>query len=232
MLGILVQLAISWLLLWLIEKKDLSVLGLRPTKQRALDFFFFFVIAATLYFSGILLRIYFAEERWHLNPDFSFTLFLEGLWWNIKSVLFEELIFRGALLYILLRRIGYWKAIAVSSIAFGIYHWFSFGILGNVGQMIPVFIITGLMGMVYALGYAKTFSLYIPIAIHLGWNFTANFVFSEGKIGNGIFVEQLPIPQVKVSYFIYYLVTLGPLLSAIVINFLLIKRRKQALLAL
>ena len=98
--------------------------------------------------------------------------------------------------------------------------------------MIPVFIITGLMGMVYALGYAKTFSLYIPIAIHLGWNFTANFVFSEGKIGNGIFVEQLPIPQVKVSYFIYYLVTLGPLLSAIVINFLLIKRRKQALLAL
>lgn len=232
MAGILVQLAISWLLLWAVEKKDLSVLGLRPTKKRALDFFLFFFIAAVLYLSGILLRMYFAEERWYLNPALSWILFLDGLWWNIKSVLFEELIFRGALFYILLRRIGHWKAIAISSIAFGIYHWFSFGILGNVGQMIPVFIITGLMGMVYALGYAKTFSLYIPIAIHLGWNFTANFVFSEGKIGNGIFVEQLPIPQVKVSYFIYYLVTLGPLLSAIVINFLLIKRRKQALLAL
>lgn len=232
MVGILVQLAISWLLLWAVEKKHLSVLGLRPTKQRILDFFFFLLLAAALCCSGILLRMYYAEERWYLNPALSFILFLEGLWWNIKSVLFEELIFRGALFYILLRRIGQWKAIALSSIAFGIYHWFSFGIFGNISQMIPVFILTGLMGMVYALGYAKTFSLYIPIAIHLGWNFTGNFVFSEGKIGNGIFVEQLPLPQVKVSYFIYYLITLGPLLSTIVINFLLIKRRKQALLVL
>jgi membrane protease YdiL (CAAX protease family) len=227
MIGIIVQLAFSWLLVWLFEKKDLAVLGFRPTKQRVIDFFLFFLITAACAISGFLMRMYFGE-RWELNPVFSLKLFVYGLWWNIKSVFFEELIFRGVVFYILIKRLGVIKAITISAIAFGIYHWFSFEIIGNVKQMIFVFMITGIMGVLYAYGYAKTFSLYIPCAIHLGWNFTRNFVFSEGQIGNGVLVQAQPAYTATVSYFVYFFVIYFPIVCAIVINFLLLKRKAQA----
>jgi membrane protease YdiL (CAAX protease family) len=226
MIGIIVQLAISWLLLWFIEKTDLRVFGLNPRKQRVLDFATFFFITAICCTAGFILRMIYGE-RWGLNPHVSFTLIAEGVWWNIKSVLFEELIFRGALFYILIKRIGPVKAIIISAFAFGIYHWFSFGIFGNVSQMIPVFIITGLMGVVLAYGYSKTFSLYLPIAIHSGWNMTSSVIFSDTNIGNHLLMK-LPAKVVQVSYFTYYLVTLGPIVGALLINFYLIKRKKQA----
>jgi membrane protease YdiL (CAAX protease family) len=83
------------------------------------------------------------------------------------------------------------------------------------------------MGLIYAYGYAKSFSLYIPIAIHLGWNITRSVVFSETVIGNQLFVQVKPVPQVTVSYFIYSLIVFFPMLSAILVNFLLLKRYKQ-----
>ena len=227
MLGIIVQLAISWLLAWLFEKKNLGVLGLMPTKQRLKDFTLFFLVTATCCALGFLLRIYFAKERWQLNPALNLTLVASGLWWNIKSVLFEELIFRGVLLYILIKKVGSPKAIIMSAVAFGIYHWFSFEIIGNVKQMIVVFIATGIMGLLLAYGYAKTFSIYIPCAIHLGWNFTKGFIFSSGVIGNGIFIEIKPQPIVTVSYFIYFTILFLPMLSMFIINYMLLKKRKQ-----
>lgn len=226
MIGIIVQLAISWLLLWFIEKTDLRVFGLNPTKQRLSDLGVFFLITAICCTTGFILRMLYGE-RWGLNPHVSFKLIAEGVWWNIKSVLFEEFIFRGALLYILIKKIGPLKAIIISAIAFGIYHWFSFGILGNVNQMIQVFIITGLMGFVLAYAYSKIFSLYIPIAIHLGWNLTSSVIFSDTNIGNHLLMKLKPAKVVQVSYFTYYLVTLGPILCALLINFFLIKRKKQ-----
>jgi hypothetical protein len=169
----------------------------------------------------------FAQQQWELNPRLSFKLIFEGLWWNIKSVMFEELIFRGILFYILIKRLGMWWAIAISSISFGMYHWFSHETFGNPVQMIITFITTGLMGFVYAYGYAKTFSLYVPIAIHLGWNLIRSVVFSQTVIGDQLLVQVKPIPQVTVSYFIYFLVVFFPMLSALLINFFLLRRKKQ-----
>ena len=227
MLGIFVQLAISWLLVWLIERRNLGVLGFLPTRRRVIDFALFFFITAICCSFGFFLRMYFGNERWMVNPVLTFNLVASGLWWNIKSVLFEELIFRGVLLYILIRRVGMQKAIIISAIAFGIYHWFSFEIIGNITQMAIVFVITGAMGLLLAYGYAKTFSLYIPCAIHLGWNFTQNFIFSQGPIGNGIFVQVKPVPILSVSYFIYFTIIFFPMISMLLSNYIILKRRKQ-----
>ncbi len=227
MMGILVQLLISWLLVWLIQKKDLRVLGWKPTRNRLLHFIVCFLVTATCCATAFLIRTIFTEDRWQLNPLLTGWLLLDGIWWNIKSVLYEELIFRGVILYILIKRLGAIKAIVISAVSFGIYHWFSFEILGNVMQMVFVFIITGLMGMVLAYGYAKTFSLYIPCAIHLGWNITQNFIFSSGPIGAGIFVQVNPGPFRTDSYLLFYLITFLPLLSALLLNTLLIRRIRQ-----
>lgn len=87
------------------------------------------------------------------------------------------------------------------------------------------------MGVVLAYGYAKAFSLYIPIAIHLGWNLTSSVLFSDTSIGNQLLIKLKPAKVVQVSYFTYYLVTLGPILCALLINFFLIKKKKQGKVA-
>jgi uncharacterized protein len=70
-----------------------------------------------------------------------------------------------------------------SASAFGIYHWFTFGVWGNFMAMILVFVVTGLMGYVFAVAYVKTKSIVLPVGIHLGWNWINNTVFSNGPNG-------------------------------------------------
>jgi hypothetical protein len=84
------------------------------------------------------------------------------------------------------------------------------------------------MGLVYAYGYAKTFSLYIPIAIHLGWNLIRSVVFSETVIGEQLLAQVKPVPEVTVSYFVYFCIVFVPMLSALLIIFFLLKRQEQA----
>ena len=225
MAGILVQLLISWGLLWFIEKENLSVLGLMPTTRRVTELLLFLLVSMACCSSGFLFRIFYAHEVWTLNPSFSPGLLSNGSWWNLKSVMFEELIFRGAIFYILIKRIGAAYSILISSVAFGIYHWFSFEVIGNIGQMIQVFLITGIIGVLYAYGFVRTNSLYAVIGMHFGWNFTQGFIFSSGSIGDGILVLQKPVPVVTVSWFIYFLIFLFPMLSFGVINFLLLRYR-------
>ena len=97
MIGIVLQLAVSWLIIRFYQKESLEVLGIKPVKRRLLTFFILLVVTAFFAASGILLRMYVGKEEWQLNPQFTAALFFKGLWWNIKSVLFEELLFRGVL---------------------------------------------------------------------------------------------------------------------------------------
>lgn len=190
MLGILVALAISWLLLFFIEKKNILSLGFLPIAKRFKQFFIGFLITAILcvivQYTESLLR----SSTWVLNEKVTSQIILNAFWWDFKSVLTEELIFRGALLYILIQKIGANKGILISAIAFGIYHWFSFGVLGNILAMILVFIGTGLMGYAWALAFAKTKSIMLPLGFHLGWNFIHNTIFSKGPLGELVLTSQ------------------------------------------
>jgi len=224
MAGIIVQLALSWLLIWLFEKGNLSVLGLMPTRKRLIHFTVFFLVTAALCASGFFLKMLIAQQQWQLNPHFDVHTIINGMWFNIKSVLFEELIFRGVLFYMLIRKLGATKAIIISAVAFGIYHWFSHELFGNPGAMVTEFIITGAMGVVLAYGYTKTWSLYIPIAIHLGWGIVQQVIFSDGPIGQQLFVEIMPRPIITVSYFSFFFLQLFSLVSTLVINYLIIWR--------
>lgn len=226
MIGIIVQLAISWLVAWLFEKGNLNCLGLLPTKKRLADFGLFFIITAACSALVFLLQTLIAKQSWHLNPDISFLLILKGIWFVVKAVLFEELIFRGVLLYVLIKKIGATKAIVISAAAFGIYHWFSHELWGNPVQMAIEFFTSGAMGLVLAYGYAKTKSLYVPVAIHLGWNIVQMVVFSGNTIGEQVFIEVLPRPVVTVSYFSYFIMLLLPIVSCLVINWWMLKKYK------
>lgn len=183
MIGILVAIAISWLLLYLFEKKNILALGFLPIVERLKLFLIGFLVTGILCVLAQYLEAYLKSSAWVLNDDITSEIVLKSFWWDFKSVLTEELIFRGALLYILIQKIGSKKSIFISAIAFGIYHWFSYGVLGNIMAMVFVFIGTGLMGYAWAWAFAKTKSIMLPFGLHLGWNFVYNTIFSKGPLG-------------------------------------------------
>lgn len=188
MLGILVILMISWLLLHFLEGKNLLSLGFTPLPRRLMQFSIGFMVSGILCVLDQVFEAQLKSALWNFNRSVDFDLILKSFFWDFKSVLTEELIFRGAILYILIRRLSASRSILISAIAFGVYHWFSYGVLGNVMAMILVFIGTGLMGYAWALAFAKTRSIMLPFGLHLGWNAIYNTVFSKGPLGELLFV--------------------------------------------
>lgn len=189
MAGIIVELIFSWLLLWFISKKHLSVLGFTPTNSRLFHLSFGFLAAAiccTIYNMSFTV---FANNTWTINEDFTGLKMAKSSQWTIISVLYEELIFRGALLYIAIQKLGTKKACILSAISFGVYHWFSMGAFGNPVQMIILFCMTGIWGFMFAIAFAKTKSLYLPIGLHFGWNLMSSVVFSQGPLGNQLLIN-------------------------------------------
>ena len=223
MVEIIGLLAISWLLIWLFEKGNLSVLGLSPTKSRLTYFVILFIVTALCCSTGFLMRMLFAKEQFVLNPNLNATLIVIGAWSVLKSVLFEELLSRGILLYILIKKIGQKWAILISAIIFGALHWNNMETLGDIRQMAIIFFWPFIFGLLFAYAYAKSFSLYFPIAIHFGWNLSQNFIFPERLSENTLFVSALQ-PIVTVSYFVFFTMLLLPKISAIVIDYLIINR--------
>ncbi|MHA6280056.1 lysostaphin resistance A-like protein [Salinimicrobium sp. CAU 1759] len=225
MLGNLLLLLLSWVLLKF-SGSDLKVLGLFPTRLRSRQFFSGFLLTAVLaavYFLGLLLVL---EAKVSVNSNYSFLDFLKGSWWTIQSVLYEELLFRGALLFLALKYLGKLKGILLSATVFGIYHWFSYNVFGDLVQMIYTFILTGIGGFVFAYAYVRTKSLYLPIGLHFGWNFVTIVIFSQG-----IFAEdQLLISSTdnEIGTFgsiisLLYQVVLFPVFSILLIRFLTLK---------
>jgi membrane protease YdiL (CAAX protease family) len=88
-------------------------------------------------------------------------------------------------------------AISISALSFGVYHWFSYGVLGNFMPMLVVLISTGLMGWAWALAFVKTRSIFMPIGFHFGWNLMYNTGFSKGPLGDGLLIleEAQPITE-------------------------------------
>ena len=107
----------------------------------------------------------------------------------------EELVFRGVLFYGLIVYISQRTGLIVSVAAFGIMHWFTYGVLGNALGMALVFISNGLMGYVFAKAYIKTNSIVLPVGLHLGWNWVNGSIFSNGLSGTVLLVSDQSIPM-------------------------------------
>ncbi|TBW30027.1 CPBP family intramembrane glutamic endopeptidase [Gramella sp. KN1008] len=189
MIGIIIILAVSWLILYVFERRSLLALGFLPVLIRAGQFLMGFLITGLLCAGVQYMEVLISSAEWKINIA-AFPMLLEMFWWDFRSVLTEELVFRGAILFVLIRKFGASGALLLSAIAFGVYHWFSFGIFGNFMPMLVIFIGTGLMGYAWALAFYKTESIIMPLGLHLGWNFFYNSIFSNGPLGEGLILTE------------------------------------------
>lgn len=208
MIGIIL-LTITWLL-FRFEGRSLSAIGCNQPLKRTQEFFSGLCIAALFAVAQFTLAAEVADFSWKINSNFGLNELANSLRWVFNSVIYEELIFRGYLLYKLIQWLGPRTGVALSSISFGIYHWFSYEVFGHWMSMIFVFIMTATFGLMLAYAFYKTRSIILPIALHLGWNLVTLTVFSNGSIGNQLLYS---VPEEGIKLLSGY--------SALMINLLL-----------
>lgn len=90
----------------------------------------------------------------------------------------EELMFRGVLFRLLEEMAGTWGALVVSALLFGGLHLVNPN--ATIWGAIAIAIEAGLM---LGAAYAATRSLWLPIGIHLGWNFAQSGIFGVTMSG-------------------------------------------------
>lgn len=191
MIGVLVALLASWFLLRVLAREPVTVLGILPTRRRLLEFLVGMLFMAGIGVVNFVWQAHFKEITYQVNRDYGLARALGGSFWVLKAVVFEELVFRGAILYLLIRRIGVVKACLLGSLLFGVYHWFSYEVFGErLVLMIYILLVTGCGGWMFAIAFARTKSLYAPAGLHFGWNMVVAVVFSSGPIGDQWLLQQ------------------------------------------
>jgi len=189
MIGLLVIIVVSWLLLHFFEKENIRVLGIFSNKNRVCEFLVGWLIITLISLVNIYVETEVLHIEWKLN-SINYPMIFDALWYHLKSALTEDLVFRGAILFILVRRLGANVGILISAIVFGVYHWFSYGIINDrIVLLIYVFLITGFTGYVWAYTFSKTKSIMMGLGFHLGINFINACFFQSQPYGELILQE-------------------------------------------
>ena len=101
-----------------------------------------------------------------------------GFLFSLLSAVLEEIIFRGLLFRLFEKATGMWGALALTSILFGAAHAANKG--ATIGSSVAIALEAGiLLGAAYAL----TGRLWLPIGLHLGWNFAEGSIFGMAVYG-------------------------------------------------
>lgn len=172
-----------------LEQRPLASLGLHTSCHSFAEFFQGVLLGIAwpscgllvLYWSGAL------HISWNpiaLGPSLTIWVFVLGLGW-FGVAFWEELFFRGYMLQTLASGIGIVPAMLVTSLAFGIIHFVTYGV-----KVLVLFNLV-LGGLVLSVLYLKTKSLWTPIGMHLATNFLNAHVFSTS------IEEEMNLPFLK-----------------------------------
>jgi len=104
-----------------------------------------------------------------------------GLALAILSGVFEEILFRGILFRASSRIVGTWGALLFTSAIFGLAHLANKGATFSSGVAIMLE-----AGILLGAAYALTGRLWMPIGLHIAWNFAEGSVFGMSISGNSL----------------------------------------------
>lgn len=185
-----------------VDKESLTSLGLHFNKLALLDVIIGVVIGAlimtgmyfTLLYAGLIKFESFSWWMENVGPDLNFSTagisimlgmilqFTIVAWW-------EEITFRGIFLQNISKGLGLTWGVILSTIIFALIH------LGNPGATVlsTALIMIVTLQLVYA--YLKSGQLWLPIGLHLGWNFfqASIFGFSSSGHSSPTMITQSPI---------------------------------------
>ena len=170
-----------------LDKRSISSLGLKLDKWTVIDIFSGIVI--TFFMMGFIYLIQwslgwltFDGFAWETDPVLTvlggtlgmFAVFIV-VGWN------EELLSRGYHLQTIASGLNLFWGVLLSSIIFGLLH------LGNPNAIWTSAVGIFFAGLFLAYGYVSTKQLWLPIGLHLGWNFFEGVVFGFPVSGLNIY---------------------------------------------
>jgi len=170
-----------------LDKRSFESLGFKINKQTIKDMFagvgIAFVIMGLIYVVETALGwLEFESFAWQVEPldaVVSSVLMFLALYilvgWN------EELLFRGYQLQTLASGLNLFWAVFISSAVFGVTHLLT----PNANWVSVAMICLGAMFLAYS--YVRTHQLWLPIGLHIGWNFFEGVVFGFRVSGNEIY---------------------------------------------
>jgi uncharacterized protein len=107
------------------------------------------------------------------------------------AALAEEAVFRGYMLQVLVRGTGKWLAILITSALFALVH-------GSNPEVGPFALLNiAFAGVLLAIAYLRTLSLWFATALHMGWNWAMASLFDLPVSGIEIFDTPLYQPTVS-----------------------------------
>jgi uncharacterized protein len=109
------------------------------------------------------------------------TSIVSGLAIALASSVIEELMVRGLVLRILAEAFGRWWALALSSLLFGVLH-----MANPNSSVVDGLILVIEAGFLLGVAYLWTERLWLPIGLHLGWNFALASIFGGALSGQPV----------------------------------------------
>ena len=104
----------------------------------------------------------------------------------VLIAVYEELIFRGYILFNLLESFPRWIALFISAVLFMIFHWSALGFFPMVNTLI--------IGLILGLNVIYTRNLWFPICFHVAWKFLEGPVLG---LSGGESQQTLLIPSMQ-----------------------------------
>ncbi len=173
-----------------LDKRSFTSLGLQVDRYAVLDVLSGIVNSALLMATVFFMMLWFGLIEFHgfswwtdsVGTDVSFQLAILPVVFAVVYKLsvvawWEELVFRGYFFQNLIAGMGLMSAIIISSLVFGLTHIMNPD--GTVMGGILIALITP--QLIYA--YLKTGQLWLPMGLHLGWNFFQASIFGFAASG-------------------------------------------------
>jgi uncharacterized protein len=126
-----------------------------------------------------VMGILWAAGTYHPEGRSAHTLLARGFLFALLAGIVEEILFRGLLFRLFSKVLGTWGALLLTSALFGLAH------AANPGATVSSSLAIALeAGILLGAAYAATSRLWLPIGLHVGWNFTEGSLFGMTLSGN------------------------------------------------
>ena len=172
---LLAALGASWIMTKFVNRKPLGSIGIflhpRMPYELGMGLLLGFVMMAGIFLFELALGYVSLVQRQPSLPGALASMGSLGVEFTLAGSI-EEFLFRGYLFQTCLQGVGFLPATLLFSGSFALAHVFNpeFGWLASFNIF--------LAGVWLSVAYMRTRSLWFPIALHIGWNFSQSAIFS------------------------------------------------------
>jgi membrane protease YdiL (CAAX protease family) len=171
--GVLVMLVASllagWVMLAVVDRRPPGALGFAADRAAGMDSAVGFAVGGAMLGAAVVLLAMASMARWVADTGSGWeyvAALAQSLAFFAVAAAAEEAAFRGYAFQALVQGIGAWPAALATSALFAWMH------AGNPGVTPVALANIFLAGVMLAVAYLKTRSLWFATAVHLGWNWT------------------------------------------------------------